>query len=217
MVFSFTTLHSLHSQSVFRTSDRELYEYRSIKYEDSLNLSKSLDGVVWPDASFKKVSKKVVKSTYGSDYSKNFIKMDIEAVDFFYKKRLGMIGDCTCEGFQTLHIYIGVYKKPTQRVIFIEPTNTPVYSPTPPPKSITRVTRKYIVMTPKFPNVIPYPVFDHNPPPPNEHLTTNHILRKESFTSFNAKGYPTYDPDQKCWATIDDGYSDKQIPKNNNE
>lgn len=217
MVFSFTTLHSLHSQSVYATSDKELYEYRSSKYVDSLNLSKSLDDVVWPDDSFKKVSKKVVKSTYGSEYGKIFIKKDIEAVDFYYKKRLAMKGDCICDGFQTLHIYIGVYKKPTQRVIFIEPVDKPKPLPTPIPKTLNRVTRKYIVMTPKVPNVIPYPVFEHNLPPPNEHPNTNHILRKETYTPFSAKGYPTYDPSQKCWVTIDDGYSDKWIPKNNNE
>lgn len=214
-MFSFTTLHS---QSIIRTSDRELYEHRHKKYEDSLALWQQSQNFVWPDNSYKKVTKNFFIRKYHEDnhksYHTHFAPAGIEPVEFHYKERLGMKGDCICEGFETKRFFIGIYEKPTQKVIFIEPIVTTTKQS--PVKSPRKITRTYTLMYVKNP-IIPQKNTTEDTLVLKERLTTDHLLTKESFNNYSAKGYPTYDSSQKCWITIDEGYSDKWMPKNNNK
>lgn len=199
-------------QNTFTTSDKSVYESRLKSYNDSLNLWKDANKA-YKDFNSKDELDQVTKSEFidkcgKSKYDNAFTYHSIEPVKFYYGWEIKKKGDCICEGFKKVNYTMVFYKKPKQRVVYIEPKEceqnvTPpviketIQKPKPKRSEILPMVIKTVEL-----DIIEYPLSELKL---IEVVSIN--IPKVTYNVYSAKGYPMIDKNTGASVLVPLGYS----------
>jgi hypothetical protein len=203
ILISFYTQVLSQEENIYVTSDKVEYEQRLKLYNDSLraynsdNQSISMD---WKKNGYRLSSEEEVAQRNGVASLVYWQKYGIRVYEYYVKVETIERGSCVCEGYTERYVFIGIFKRPVQRIVYKQ---SKINMEELPIKKVVDLLKDSIYTD----MILAAIIVNDWPKVPSQPFI------KESFNGFTASGLPRYDKDAKSWVIIDEGYEQQWAPK----